>query len=65
MMTEWVLILTLASYANNGGKAVEHIPGFISEAECINAGNRWLKQMNDADLNQARAICISRSKGER
>lgn len=42
----YTLILTIAlagHHPYNPSVAVEHIPGFESEAACLTAGNAWLK----------------------
>lgn len=45
----FVLILTLfdsnGSYAQRN-PSIEAVPGFTTQAACIEAGNRWLRQMN-------------------
>lgn len=58
-MIEWVLILTLLGNTNQSGQAIEHIPGFSSEAECRSAGNQWLKQVSGA--RRTYALCVRRS----
>jgi hypothetical protein len=37
--SEWILILTLVG---NSAYAIEHVPGFVSRAQCEAAGQAWL-----------------------
>lgn len=53
----YVLILTLSWHIVAGSSAatMEHIPGFTTNATCLNAGNAWIKHMN---TSRAKAICV-------
>lgn len=63
MKTEWVLILTLIGATVQSGQAIEHISGFQSRQQCIDAGNLWIEQIRkaiDGSYRPARALCVRR-----
>lgn len=61
-MTTWILILTIASDVYSGTQVnVQSIPGFATEAACIEASKRWAAQVNTTDRYDrprwTRALC--------
>jgi hypothetical protein len=62
-MVEFVLILTLIGNTNQSGQAIEHIGGFGSEQQCIDAGNAWLKAVSQTYGRIPRALCVKRAEG--
>jgi len=62
-MKEWILILTLIGDSSQSGQSIEHIPGFITQQECLAAGNDWLRSMTAARENRTpRANCVVQTK---
>lgn len=65
-MTEYVLILTLIGYSSQSGQAIEHIGGFATQAQCLDAGNAWLASVRMANANRlTRANCVARTIPDR
>ena len=59
---DWVLILTLVfSGYKSGGAAIETIPMFPTRADCVAAGNAWLKQNHKHDVT---ALCVHRGEDQ-
>lgn len=58
-MLEWILILTFFPGMRDGGVAIEHIPAFKSERQCMTAALAWERQWQDLKIN-ARAACVPR-----
>ena len=53
----WILILTLVAYSE---PAITHVGPFATKAECLIAGNAWIKQ-NSGDNHWNRsvqALCV-------
>jgi len=68
---EYVLILTMTMFggqynALSSSQAVDHIPGFASEAECKAAGDAWLRQQRAITTSMQRkhatALCVRRTR---
>lgn len=61
-MVEYVLILTMSKFWNDGGLAITSVPGFATKQECLNAGNAWLQNASKAHANTwTSAVCVPRS----
>lgn len=64
-MVEFILILTMVADTSQTGHAIDHISGFGTQAECLQAGNDWLKQMREADSPyptvRPRAVCVKQT----
>lgn len=59
-ISSWVLIITLSNAGSiYSGKAIEHIPGFISEVACKSAGKTWKNDLSRSDLKLATFSCVN------
>lgn len=46
-MTEWILILTVATHVNSGSAIVPTtVRGFETKAACLSAGNAWIRAVH-------------------
>lgn len=61
-MSAWVLVLTIWGSGSQSGRAIEHIPGFTSQAACMAAGDAWLKSAPDSPYNRTTILCMEQKK---
>ncbi len=56
-MSTWILILTIVAPSVSGGSSIASVPGFKTGAECIAAGNDWIRSVPPAWAKVA-AVCV-------
>lgn len=55
-MYTWILILSLVG-VNSVGVAVDHVPGFATQAECEKAAEKWAAGFDGAVVRRS-AVCV-------
>ena len=53
----FILILTLLGTSYHSGHAITAVPGFTSEASCMQAAREWVKH-SDGAAPILRALCV-------
>jgi len=66
----YTLILTMSLFfsgykAGAASSSIEHIPGFSTERQCLDAGNAWLNQQREARTRGTiRAMCVAQGNAQ-
>lgn len=66
----YTLILTMSLFSGqynalSASSSIDHIQGFSNEAQCLSAGNAWLKQLREAGTRGIiRAICVAQGTSQ-
>jgi hypothetical protein len=63
-MSEWILIMTLFALGpwGNGGSGITTINGFMTEKQCVTAGETFRKANRASDYYNFTFACILRTK---